>query len=209
MTPRIPTLPLLLTALVSLPATGAERLLTVEPASSAVTFLLEATGHDVEGRVDLGPAQIRFDPETGAISGELTAGARSAKTGNEKRDKTMHAKVLESDANPWFRFVPDRVIGMIAESGRSEFKLHGVLSIHGAEHEVTLPVVAEIEGTRVQATVKLDVPFVDWGMHDPSLFILRVAKVVNVSVSIAGTLSNAEERSAAELGASPAIAKGR
>ena len=47
------------------------------------------------------------------------------------------------------------------------------------------------DGETVRATGKLVVPYVAWGMHDPSVFVLRVAKVVEVSFTAVGALAAA------------------
>ncbi len=40
----------------------------------------------------------------------------------------------------------------------------------------------------VTATAKFSVPYVAWGMKDPSNLVLRVDKIVDVDVTLAGTL---------------------
>jgi len=81
---------------------------------------------------------FRFDPATGAASGEVTVDARRAETGNAKRDKTMHADVLESERFPSIVFKVERVEGALAESGRSDLRLAGVMILHGSDHRMTL-----------------------------------------------------------------------
>ncbi len=85
-------------ALLSLATTAAraeQRVLVLDPAASKVSFMLEATGHDVEGALAVKSGRIAFDPATGAASGEIAVDLKSGKTGNDSRDKTMHNEVLE------------------------------------------------------------------------------------------------------------------
>ncbi len=176
---------------VTLPALGAERVLNLEPDSTEVTFTLEATGHDVAGTLYLRTGRIRFDAETGVAAGEVSIDARRADTGHKKRDKTMHKKVLDSEHHPLIVFKPQRFEGEIAAEGASEIQLHGTVTLLGAEHPLTLPTTVEIGSDGVTARSTFTVPYVEWGLHDPSIIFLRVAKVVDVTIQATGTLAAA------------------
>ncbi len=78
---------------------------------------------------------IRYDPATGKASGEIVFDATSGKTGNDCRDKKMHKDVIESGRFSEIAFRPDRADGTLAASGDSTLQVHGMFSIHGAEHE--------------------------------------------------------------------------
>lgn len=173
------------------PAAAAERTVTIDPATSKVDFKLGATGHDVEGSFRVEGGSLRFDSATGAMSGEIHVDAKSAKTGNDSRDKTMHGEVLESAKFPLFTFKAQKLEGHVADSGKSSVKLHGVLSIHGADHPLVMPASVEITGDKFTAKASFAIPFIDWGMHDPSILFLRVEKSVAVTVTASGTLSPA------------------
>ena len=62
---------LLLAAALGTPLRADERTVTLEPENTHVDFLLSATGHDVSGSFALTAGEIRFDPQTGAASGEI------------------------------------------------------------------------------------------------------------------------------------------
>jgi polyisoprenoid-binding protein YceI len=170
------------------PAWGVERTLTLDQQSTEVTFLLGATGHDVHGILHLEGGVIRFDAEAHTAAGEVTIAARLAETGNKKRDKTMHAKVLESAAYPLLEFHPKTIRGDLASQGRSQIELVGTVTLVGHEHPLTVPATIDISGDVVTATAAFPVPFVEWGLHDPSTFLLKVAKQVEVSVNAHGKL---------------------
>ncbi len=176
-----------------------EQVLDLEPEATEVTFALEATGHDVAGALYLHTGRIRFDAETGIASGEVSIDVQRAETGNEKRDKTMHKKVLESEQHPLIVFKPERLEGEIAAEGASEVQLIGTVTLLGKEHPMTLPTTVEIAGSEVTARTTFAVPYVEWGLHDPSIIFLRVAKVVDVTISAAGTLAAVPGPAAAGL----------
>ena len=200
MTRRLPTLAvlaLLLSPLLALagtlPAAAEDVVVQLDPEATEVSFVLGATGHDVHGTFGFQEGTIRFDPATGKASGELVVDATAAETGNGSRDKTMHQKVLESDRFPRIVFHVEQVEGALPEQGQGSLQLHGTMEIHGAEHSLTLPTEVDRQGDSVHATTHFDVPFVDWGMEDPSFLFLRVEKSVAVTVETEARLGGAME----------------
>jgi polyisoprenoid-binding protein YceI len=138
--------------------------------------------HTVRGSFLLKRGNIRFDSATGKASGELVVDAASGESGNGARDRRMHKNVLESDRYPEIVFRPDRVEGKVAQQGASQVGLHGMFSIHGAEHELTLPVEVEAAGGQYTAAIVFAVPYVKWGMKNPSTFFLRVDDKVEIGI---------------------------
>ncbi len=197
------TLIVLAALVLTVPALGAEQVLDLEPESTQVTFHLEATGPDVAGTLYLRTGRIRFDAETGTASGEVSIDARRAETGHQKRDKAMHKKVLESEQHPLIVFKPERLEGEIAAEGASEVQLIGTVTLLGKEHPLTLPATVEIAGGEVTARTTFAVPYVEWGLHNPSIVFLRVAKVVDVTISAAGTLAAPETAPATRTSSHP------
>ena len=169
------------------PARAEERTLTLDPQATEVTFLLGATGHDVHGILHLKAGAIHFDTDTDGASGEVVLDARLTETGNAKRDKTMHAKVLESAEHAFMVFHPQSIHGDVAPQGKSDVELVGTVTLVGHDHPLSLPATLDVDGDTVTATAAFPVPFVEWGLHDPSTFILKVAKKVEVSLTAHGT----------------------
>jgi polyisoprenoid-binding protein YceI len=185
-----------LAALAAVPAHAEPSRLVLDPAASKISFTLGATGHAVEGTMALQSGRIAFDPATGAASGEIVLDLKSSQTGGKGRDEDMHEKVLETGKYPTATFRAEKVRGAVAPSGTSQVTLEGTLSFHGADHKMSLPAKVAVENGRVQADIQLQIPYVQWGLHDPSLFVLRVAKVVDVKVHAVGTLETAGGTSA-------------
>jgi polyisoprenoid-binding protein YceI len=119
-----------------------EHVLALDPDGTEIRFRLGATFHSVEGTARLVGGTIRFDPDAGTASGEIVVDARSLETGNARRDRVMHGKVLESEAFPEIVFVPERFEGSLADGGVSQADLHGELRLHGTVHP--LVIAAEI-----------------------------------------------------------------
>ncbi len=175
----------------ALPVGAAQQVLTFDPEASEVGFDLKATGENVKGLFHVQSGEIVFDTQSGEASGEVVVEAFGAATGSKKRDKKMHQKVLESEQHPLIVFRPDRVEGELASEGSSEIQLHGTMVLLGTEHPMTMSATVEVDGDHVEISTEFEVPFVEWGLHDPSVFILKVAKLVNIRITAEGTLAAA------------------
>ena len=186
-----PIVALLLTLLATTAARAEEQALRLDPATSKVTFAVEATGHDVHGSLALQEGTVRFDPATGEAGGRIVIDARRAETGNKSRDKTLHDEVLESVAFPSFVFTPERLEGTVPTSGEAHIVLVGRLAIHGAEHPLRLPADIAVTDRGLHARANFPVPYVEWGLHNPSILFLRVADDVVVTVEARGALGPA------------------
>jgi polyisoprenoid-binding protein YceI len=162
----------------------------LDPQATHVTFTLGATMHTVHGTLRARRGSLRFDPASGAAAGEIVLDAQSAETGNGSRDRDMHGKILESGRYPEIVWKIDRVEGFPPAGTRSaKVTLSGNLTVHGATHALTAPAQVTLAGDhRATANVTFEIPYVAWGMKDPSSFVLRVDKVVAVEVQAAGRL---------------------
>ena len=174
------------------PAAVSEIILTLDPAQSRVHWTVDATLHTVHGMFALKSGTVHFDPETGRAGGEIIVFAPSGESGNGSRDRRMHKEILETAKYPEVVFRPAKVEGKVGQSGASDVKLGGVFSIHGADHDLTVQVHAELMGDRWRGTGKFAVPYVKWGIKDPSNFLLKVKPVVNVEVEMSGEVKAAK-----------------
>ena len=174
------------------PHSTSEVALTLDPAQSKVHYTVETTLHAVHGTFNLKSGSIHFDPATGKAGGEIVVFANSGESGNDSRDKRMHKEILETAKYPEVVFHPTQVEGNVASSGPSDVKLHGIFSIHGSDHELTAMVHAELAGDHWTGTGKFEIPYVTWGIKDPSNFFLKVKHVVNVELAMSGTAKPTE-----------------
>ena len=169
-------------------AQEAATLLRVDPAKTSASITLDATLHTVHGKFLLRRGDLRFDPVSRKVSGEIVFDATSGKTANDGRDHKMHKDVLESAKFPDISFRPDRVEGKILDSGTSTVQVHGQFGIHGTEHELTVPVEVRFEPDHWRASTHFDIPYVKWGMKNPSNLFLHVSDSVKVEFVGEGAL---------------------
>jgi polyisoprenoid-binding protein YceI len=169
-------------------ASAVETILTFDPEASSLTFDFDTTLHGVEGTLHLTAGDVRFDLETGSASGSIVVDATRTETGNGARDRKMHRSVLESDRYPEIVYHPSAVSGSLDADGRGHVRLDGTVSIHGSDHPLALDADVAIVGDRLSAETEFLVPYVDWGMKNPSILILRVDKEVHVVVKAVGNV---------------------
>jgi polyisoprenoid-binding protein YceI len=162
--------------------------LSLDPAQSKLNWTVDSTLHMVHGTFSIKNGTIRFDPETGKASGEIVVLVTSGDTGNTSRDEKMHKEVLQSSQYPDAIFKPSQIEGHVSRSGGCDVKLHGTLSLHGSDHALAVPVHVELVDNQWKGTAKFEVPFIQWGLKDPSNFLLKVKPIVNVELEMSGPL---------------------
>jgi polyisoprenoid-binding protein YceI len=155
----------------------------LDPAKTEIKFTLHDVLHTVHGTFKLKRGAIHFDPVTGKAGGEIVIDVASGDSGNGSRDKRMHKEILESKRYPEAVFIPDSVKGRFETEGQSQLDLHGVFKFHGADHELTLQLLVDARGGgQYIATTHFTIPYVEWGLKDPSNFLLKVDKKVELEV---------------------------
>ncbi len=188
--------PLVLVVLSALPQHAAPQLpasefvLGIDPAQSKVRWALGTTLHTVHGTFAFKNGTFHLDPANGKAGGEIVVYATSGDSGNDGRDKKMHKEVLASGQYPDIIFRPDRVEGKIAPQGTFTVQVHGIFVLHGNEHELIVPVQAEFAGEHWTGSAKFNVPFIDWGLKNPSNFFLKVNHAVEIDLELKGSLQN-------------------
>jgi polyisoprenoid-binding protein YceI len=174
------------------PAVSSVVSLALDPAQSKVHWTLPSSLHTVHGTFAVLRGMMSLDRESGKAGGEIVVNARSGASGNDSRDAKMHKEILETAKYPDVFFHPTQVEGKVTPNGPCDVKIHGTFSVHGADHEIAAMVHAEIEGNSWKGTAKFDVPYVAWGIKNPSNFLLKADRVVRVEVEMAGRLEPAK-----------------
>jgi polyisoprenoid-binding protein YceI len=161
----------------------------LDPQHSIVNFTLGDVLHTVRGTFHLKQGFLHLDPASGKLTGEIIVDAKSGESGSGMRDRKMHREVLESDRYPEIAFRPDRVDGSASLQGKSSLRVHGIFTIHGSDHELTVPAEVEVLSDHWTATLHFAVPYASWGMKNPSTLFLRVSESVDIDLTTAGTVT--------------------
>lgn len=169
-------------------AAAAQVTLKLDPAKSSVHWTLGSTLHTVHGTFNLKSGTMQLDPANGTASGEFVAYATSGESGNEGRDKKMHEEILESARFPDIVFRPTKIEGTVLLQGSSDVQLHGIFLLHGSEHETTVPVHAELNGSIWKGEAKFSVPYVTWGLKSPNTFLLKADPAVEIELDLRGSV---------------------
>jgi polyisoprenoid-binding protein YceI len=164
---------------------------TVDPNASQVSFALGGNGHHVNGTFHVQSGAIDFDRTAHTISGSVVVAAGSGNSGEASRDKKMNKDVLDVERYSEITFVPQKFDGPIAATGDSTVQVSGIFTLHGTPHDLTVPMQIHIDGSALTAKTHFAVPYVKWGLKDPSVFILKVAKEVDIDLTLTGKVTPA------------------
>lgn len=160
----------------------------LDPAQTEIRWTLTDTLHTVHGTFRLKGGLMTFDPKTGMAEGELLVDAASGESGSSGRDGNMKKHVLETDRYPQISFHPAKAVGEPRPGSTQDVTIDGTFNIHGADHPLRLGVKVQMDSDKIVATTHFIVPYVDWGMKDPSNFMFKVGKQVDVDVVAHGTI---------------------
>jgi polyisoprenoid-binding protein YceI len=142
--------------------------------------------HTVHGVTTSVAGDVRAEPETDGtlrLSGRIEIGTASLRTGNEKRDATMHGKTLLVASFPAIVFEPERFTpsGPETAAGSIAGLLVGRLTIRGQARAQTISATLAANGDRIDASGTFDVAWQEFGIPDPSFFVVRIERVAHAS----------------------------
>src|ERR1700677_1326261 len=169
--------------------TGKLAVLDLDPAKTAITYSLDGWPHHTQGTFKLKRGVIEIDPSTGKMTGTITVDAASGDSGHSIRDEEMKSSVLEVNRFPEISFTPRQVLRHGDLQKAFPVTVLGLMSLHGTQHALTIDATVEREQTNVTIHCNFPVPFVEWGLRDPSILMFKVSKQVLVDVTANARLS--------------------
>jgi polyisoprenoid-binding protein YceI len=160
--------------------------LELDPSKTLIEFRLPGALHITHGIFKLEHGTIRADLTTGEAGGSIVVDATSGDSGIGARDDRMKDSVLEVQKYPKITFEPQHATGQLGKDGQFQARLQGVLTLHGAGHAIVMEVQGRLIGDSLVAKSHFSVPYVEWGMEDPSVLFLTVAKKVHIDIATSG-----------------------
>ncbi len=158
---------------------------TLAPSTTTIHWTLNTTVHLVHGTFKLTSGTFQLDTVTGNASGLITVDATSGESQSAARDSRMHKEVIESAKFPTITFRPTHIEGKFEPATTRTFKVDGIMNVHGQDHPMQLTVDVHPQGSGIAMTTKFAIPFVKWGMKDPSVFAFRTDKGVQLEIESA------------------------
>jgi hypothetical protein len=181
---------LAIAAMLAPAAVAQHRNFAVNPDASEVKVTLNTTHEVVNGTFHIQSGSIEFDRSAPKMSGAVVVLAGSGKTGNDSRDKKMNKDILKVDQFATVSFAPNTYNGTIAASGDSTIQVSGVFTLLGTGHNLTIPMQIHIDGSKATARAKFVVPYVQWGLKNPSFMFWKAENDVAVVLNLVGQISN-------------------
>jgi hypothetical protein len=65
-------------------------------------------------------------------------------------------------------------------------QVEGILKLHGSDHVITLTLPVQTKANSLSARTHIVIPYVEWGLKNPSTFLLHVGDKVEVEVTAVG-----------------------
>ncbi|HEY4010651.1 MAG TPA: YceI family protein [Acidobacteriaceae bacterium] len=177
-------------AVILAPATLAQhQTFAINPDASEVKMTLNTTHEVVNGTFHIQSGSIEFDSSNPGMAGSVVVLAGSGKTGNDSRDKKMNKDILKVDQYTTVSFAPKTYTGAIAARGDSTIQVSGVFTLLGDPHNLTIPMQIHIDGSKATAKAKFIVPYVQWGLKNPSFMFWKAENDVAIDLNLVGQIS--------------------
>jgi polyisoprenoid-binding protein YceI len=102
----------------------------------------------------------------------------------------MNKDILKVDQFATVCFSPRSYTGTILPAGDSTIEVSGVFTLLGTPHDLTIPLQIHMEGTKASANAHFVVPYVQWGLKNPSFLIWKAENEVAIDLNLVGQISN-------------------
>ena len=159
----------------------------IDAGGSELTWELPATLHTVHGRApELSGTVDAAAGEHGdwSIQARVAVKAAAMVTGNEKRDRNMREKVLETDRFPEIVFEAHRLradLSRFKAGERFTVEVEGDLTVHGRAAAIRVPVDVSVRADAVILEGSFPLPWKQYGLNDPSFGIVTVREPLKVT----------------------------
>jgi len=163
--------------------------LHLDPAQTEVHFTLKDTIHTVHGTFKMSAGAIDFDPKTGEASGQIVVDTGSGASGNDSRDGKMKREYLEAPSFPVATYQVEHVNGYDAEKPIQKITVNGTMTLHGTKHALVMEFALSRDGQTTVAVTHFLIPYVAWGIKDPSNAFIHVEKEVLMEITARGSIN--------------------
>ena len=161
----------------------------VNPDASEIKMTLDTTHEVVNGTFHIQSGSIEFDRSNPEMSGSVAVLAGSGKTGNDSRDKKMNKDILKVDQYTTVSFAPKTYTETIAPRGDSTIQVSGVFTLLGNPHNLTISMQIHMDGSKATARAQFVVPYVQWGLKNPSFMFWKAENDVAIDLNLVGQIS--------------------
>jgi polyisoprenoid-binding protein YceI len=163
--------------------------LHLDPAATEIHFTLKDTLHTVHGTFHLKSGDLTIDTHSGTAQGMISVDTDSGASGNDTRDGKMKRDYLETTKFPLATFEPQAVTGFNPAADTQKITVAGTFTLHGSAHPMTLDFDVSHSGAQITTTTHFSIPYVAWGIRNPSIAFVRVEKEVTMEVIAKGSLN--------------------
>lgn len=167
--------------------------LHLDPAQTDVNFTLKDTIHTVHGTFHMSAGAIDFDPQTGDASGTIVVDTGSGASGNDTRDGRMKKEFLEVPTFPVASYEVNHVNGYDPQQTIQKITVNGTMTLHGTKHALVMEFALSKDAKDPQSLAAVThflIPYVAWGIKDPSNAFIHVEKEVLIEISARGHLDS-------------------
>jgi hypothetical protein len=84
------------------------------------------------------------------------------------------------------------MFGKVELEGDSKVQVDGILRLHGSDHVMTLTLPLQTKGNSLSVRTHFVIPYVEWGLNNPSTFLLHVGDRAEVDVTAVGRVLERE-----------------
>jgi polyisoprenoid-binding protein YceI len=166
--------------------------LRLDPAQTDVNFTLKDTIHTVHGTFHMSAGAIDFDPQTGDASGTIVVDTGSGASGNDTRDGKMKREYLEVPSFPVATYEVSHVNGYDPQQAIQKISVNGTMTLHGTKHALVMEFALSKDAKDAESLIAVThfmIPYVAWGIKDPSNALIHVEKEVLIEISARGALT--------------------